>query len=64
MLLLPTPVQQGGEPMSMPEIRVYVLLCLMALTIAATVPMDMLFKWGLVLVGLLAVKHLVTELEP
>lgn len=49
--------------MSTPEIRVYVLLCLMALTIAATVPMDMLFKLGLVLIGLRAVKHLATEIE-
>jgi hypothetical protein len=57
------PGTKGGEPMSIPEIRVYVLLCLMTLTIAFTIPMDGLFKLGFVLIGLLAVKHLATELE-
>jgi hypothetical protein len=49
--------------MSVPEIRIYVLLCLMAFTVAATVQMYPLFKMGLVLCGLLAVKHLITGTE-
>ncbi len=47
--------------MSMNEIRAYVLLFIVALTLAITIHMEPLFRLGLVLLGLLALKHAATE---
>jgi hypothetical protein len=47
--------------MSLVETRMYTLLFLVSITLAVTIPMDPLFRIGLVLLGLLAIKHIATE---
>jgi hypothetical protein len=47
--------------MSMVATRIYTLLFLVSITLAFTISMEPLFRIGLVVLGLLAIKHIATE---